>query len=428
MHMETDLTEQDRTPVFSAAHPWLISLTLAVLLLGVAARSHADPWPFAEQQLFGTLGAVPVNRYPHYAGSAWTVTNAKAWTAGFFPGCLWAMYYQTGDPMWRAEAEAQMAALERQKTRTDTHDLGLMFVPSFVNAYRLTGDTRYRQVALTAAGSLAKRYNAKIGVIETSYPGRTKGQVKTIIDTMMNLELLFWASANGGDPAWARMAHSHALKTAENHVRDDGSTYQMVIYNASTGAVIKRGAVPKGGYSNESTWARGQAWAIYGFATALAYTGDPALFPPAHDTATYWKELMIDPPWGDDVPPWDFGVPNPVTVPRDSSAAAIAASGFVTLASYPDGLRPEPSNYSDDDLSWASATLTTLERDYLTQGTDNPAILDQGAPNGRNNYDKGTIYGDYYFLEALIKLDLARGVTPQSQAMHLTQRSGVHPE
>jgi unsaturated chondroitin disaccharide hydrolase len=368
---------------------------LGIMLLCLGSFAHADPWPFVAQQLTATLGKVAANRYPHYAASAWTVTDATAWSSGFFPGTLWTMYDHTGDPMWRAEAESQQAAIESQKTRTTTHDLGFMFFSSYVNAYRLTGHDPYCQVALTAAGNLAARFKPAVGVIHTAWPGSATGEVKTIIDIMVNLELLFWASANGGNPSWATQAHSHALRTAAEHVRPDGSTYHVVTYYASNGTVKSKGTAQ--GYNAESTWARGQAWAIYGFTMAYRYTGDPALLQVARRTADYWLGHIPT----DEVPYWDFEAPDLTTQPRDSSAAAIAASGLLDLATLdPDAMRQQ--GY----LAQALATLESLSSTaYLAQGTSNPAILLHGTSNKPANkgVDAGLIYGDYYYLEALIR-------------------------
>ena len=154
----------------ATAQRWSV-LTMSLIFVTLSAMlAHADPWPVADQQLRGTLEDVAANRYPHVAASAWNITDASAWTCGFFPGTLWAMYYHTGNPMWRAEAESQQAAIESQKTRTNTHDLGFMFFPSYVNAYRLTGHPPFAQVALTAASSLDTRYVPGAGIIKTSWP------------------------------------------------------------------------------------------------------------------------------------------------------------------------------------------------------------------------------------------------------------------
>jgi len=334
-------------------------------------------------------------------------TDASAWTGGFFPGALWLMYQQTGDPSWRTAAEIRQAGIESQKTRTSTHDLGFMLFTSFGTAFRLTDHDPYRQVVLTAAASLAKRYSSVVGCIKTSFPAGTSADFKTIIDTMMNLELLFWASQHGGQAAWAQMAQSHALRSAAEHVRSDGSTYHVINYSPTTGAV--QGRATGQGYNTESTWARGQAWAIYGFTMAYRYTHHSTLLQAARLTADYWISHIP----ADEVPYWDFEAPNLSTQPRDSSAATIAASGLLELSQLePDGTRRQTY------LAQAQATLTSLASPaYLAQGTTNAAILLHGTANQpRRNVDTGLIYGDYYFLEAMIR---AQGLVPQTSDVNL---------
>lgn len=386
-----------------------LTLILATLLSMIPAV-HADIWSFAAEQLTASLGAISPTSYPHYTDpttQAWVITDARAWTSGFFPGALWLMSQQTGDPSWRMAAEAQQAGIEGQKTRTSTHDLGFMLFTSFGNAFRLTGHDPYRQVVLTAAGSLAKRYSSVVGCIKTSFPAGTSTDFKTIIDTMMNLELLFWASQHGGQAAWAQMAQSHALRSAAEHVRSDGSTYHVINYSPTTGEV--QGRATAQGYNTESTWARGQAWAIYGFTMAYRYTHHSTLLQAARRTADYWISHIP----ADEVPYWDFAAPNLSTQPRDSSAAAIAASGLLELSQRePDGTRRETY------LAQAQATLTSLSSAaYLAHGTTNDAILLHGTANQpRRNVDTGLIYGDYYFLEAMIR---AQDLPPQTSDVNL---------
>jgi unsaturated chondroitin disaccharide hydrolase len=401
--------------IWSAFQAPIVHALLLMGLVGLVATAHADPWPFAARQLQATLTAVPADRYPHYAASAWTLTGASAWTSGFFPGTLWAMYYHTGDPMWRAEAEAQQKAIEAQKTRTTTHDLGFMFFPSYVNAYRLTNHDAYRQIAVIAATNLDKRYKPAVGVIHTAWPGSETGEVKTIIDIMVNLELLFWASQNGGPSNLAAHAHSHALRSATDHVRSDGSTYHVVTYNDSTGAVKSKTTAQ--GYNAESTWARGQAWAIYGFTMAYRYTGDTRLLNAARLVADYWMSHL--PP--DDVPYWDFEAPNLTTQPHDSSAAAIATSGLLDFAQIdPDAGRR--ATY----LAQAQATLNSLASvAYLAQGTSTPSLLRHGAQGKGGQMDVGLIYGDYYFLEALIRAEVFGPQNPPPAVINLAPKAVI---
>jgi unsaturated chondroitin disaccharide hydrolase len=254
-------------------------IVVCLVTASLPAAAQADPLDalvandlqYAGQKLQAAVSVTPVARYPYETPSpygAWTTSDAAWWTSGFFPGSLWLMYQATGDPMWRTEAAARQAGLASQASNTSTHDVGFMLFTTYGNGYRLTGDPSYRDVVLQAARSLATRYNATVGATRSwnNDAGDPSSYFKVIIDNMMNLDLLFWGAQNGGDAAWTDMAVNHALTTQRTHVRADGSTFQLVIFNSGTGAVISRGTVQ--GYRNDSTWARGQAWALHGFTQA----------------------------------------------------------------------------------------------------------------------------------------------------------------
>ncbi|MGZ6675136.1 MAG: BACON domain-containing protein, partial [Solirubrobacteraceae bacterium] len=254
--------------------------------------------------------------------------------------------------------------------------------------------------------SLATRYNATVGATRSwnNDAGDPSSYFKVIIDNMMNLDLLFWGAQNGGDPAWTDMAVNHALTTQRTHVRADGSTFQLVIFNSGTGAVISRGTVQ--GYRNDSTWARGQAWALHGFTQAYAYTADNRMLTTARSAADYFIGHLP----ADGVPYYDFQAPT-TDRPRDSSAAAIAASGLLWLARIePDGCRAQTY------LDAAKRILTSLSAPpYLSQGTPGAAsiLLHATAQHQQGDVDNGLVYADYYFLEALLRYrDIASGATP----------------
>ncbi len=382
----------------------------------LAAESEFDSavrrdFAFSDRQLTSTDVRLPSTAYPIDTNDtgAWNTTRASAWTSGFFPGSLWLMYQRTADPAWRARAEAWQAGIEPQKYNTSTHDLGFMLFNSFGNAYRLTGKDRYRQVVLAAAKSVASRYSPTVGCIKSWESG--PADYKVIIDNMMNLELLFWASRNGGNRAWRDMAVSHALKTRLHHVRTDGSTYHLVNYDPATGAVKSKGTVQ--GYSDQSTWSRGQAWAVYGFAMAYRETRDSRFLDTARRTADYFIGHLP----ADKVPYWDFNAPSVLAEPRDSSAAAIAASGLLDLAR----LETDPVRRSRY-LTAAKGILASLSSTaYLAEGTPGEAILLHGTYNRpRGKFDTGLVWGDYYFLEALLRY---RWIMPASPLVAVTSVS-----
>jgi unsaturated chondroitin disaccharide hydrolase len=382
-----------------------LALAVALALAGAqpAAAAPLDAavahdLKFAASQLNRTLAEVPSGSYPHMtnADGTWGTHNAGWWTSGFFPGSLWLMYRATGDPSWRAAAAARQSGIESQKTRTDTHDLGFMLFDSFGNGWKLTGDDSYRQTLLTAAGSLDTRYSSVVHATRswdnTSSDSAT--DFKVIVDNMMNLELLDWASKHGGSSAYASHALEHALTTAREHVRADGSTYHLVVFDQNTGAVRRKGTVQ--GSSDSSTWSRGQAWAVYGFTLAYRETGDSRMLDTARKVADYYVSHLP----ADSVPYWDFQAPGIPNEPRDSSAAAIAASGLIELAqSDPDISR------SRRYLAVAESTLASLSSPaYLAEGTGSRSILLHGTSNKpAGEYDRGLIYGDYFFLEALLR-------------------------
>lgn len=353
-----------------------------------------NDFSFAATQLKNTTEAIATTSYPITtdSGGVWSNTNASSWTSGFFPGSLWFKYQETANSTWKTKALNWQAGIESQKINTSTHDLGFMVFNSFGNGYRLTGDDAYRQVVLQTASSLATRYSSVVGCFKSWNGAATDFRV--IIDNMMNLELMFWAAKHGGQADWYDMAVNHALKTSQQHVRSDGSTYHEVNYNPSTGTVNTKRTYQ--GYSDSSTWARGQAWAIYGFTMAYRETGDMRFLTTARKVADYYLSRLPS----DKVPYWDFDAPNIPNEPRDSSAAAIAASGLFEL-SFRETDATRKLNYFNAAKSMLNSLSSLI---YLAQGTTNRAILLHGTyskPGG--NYDTGTIWGDYYFLEALLR-------------------------
>jgi unsaturated chondroitin disaccharide hydrolase len=357
----------------------------------LAAIEH--DFTFAAAQLDAASASIASNRYPNWTGStgAWSTTDATAWTSGFFPGSLWLLYERTGDVHWKTAAESRLVALETQKYDTSTHDVGFEIFPSFGNGQRLTGSDAYRQVVLTAAGSLATRYSATVGAIK-SWNGPTSSDFRVIIDNMMNLEILFWGARNGGDSAWYAIAVTHALTTRQQHVRSDGSTYQVVNFDPATGQVKSK--TTHQGYDDESTWSRGQAWAVHGFTMCYRESGDPRFL----DTARLVADFFLAHLPADFVPFWDLELPTTTGEPRDSSAAAVAAAGLVELSQLdPDSVRAQ--GY----LNAARAILTSLSSSaYLAESTSNAAILLHGTQNRPSgNFDTGLVYGDYYFLQAM---------------------------
>ena len=324
-------------------------------------------------------------------GGAWKRVKPNDWTSGFFPGCLWYAYELSGDTMFRAPAERWTAGLEGQKFNTKTHDVGFIMYCSYGNAIRLFPGEARKEILLQSARSLSTRFNPTVGCIR-SWDNR-KWPFPVIIDNMMNLELLFWAARNGGGKDLYSMAVSHAEKTMENHVREDGSTFHVVSYDSSSGAVEARETHQ--GYANGSTWSRGQAWGIYGFTMAYRETEDDRFLKTARRIADYFIAHLP----GDGIPYWDFQALKIPDEKRDVSAAAIAASGLFELARYG----------QDEALcaayrNAAEAILGSLcKAPYLARETPSMGILNHAVGNkpAGSEIDVSLIYADYYFLEAL---------------------------
>ena len=377
--------------------PAILAITLSVVLSAATLDEKADhALKFAGAQLKISVSQIAdpeqLARTTKPDGS-WKTVKADDWTSGFFPGLLWYASEFTGDQEFRKWAESRTASLEGQKNNANDHDIGFRIFCSYGNGYRITGDTVYKSVILTAAKTLASRYNPAVGCIRSWNHGSWMFPV--IIDNMMNLELLFWASKNGGDPSLYDIAVKHALTTMQNHVRPDGGSFHVVDYDKSTGAVLKRQTHQ--GFKDDSTWARGQAWGIYGFTMVYRETGERSFLHTARKMADYFIGHLPE----DHVPYWDFSAASMPNEPRDSSAAAIASSGLLELST----LVPDEASKQ----KYRKAALALLESlcspAYLSEGTRMRSILQHatGHKPGNSEIDVGIIYGDYYFVEALLR-------------------------
>lgn len=357
------------------------------------ARLDADAidhiFALAGQKLAAAEAVLPAGQFPEKTAvtGEWTTTNK--WTQGFYPGLLWQMYGRTRDDQWRTAAEHWTQLLADKQYNTGTHDVGFMLMSSYGRGYALTGNEAWRQVLINGANSLAQRFDPRVGAIR-SLKGLNEERFQVLIDNMMNLELLFWAADNGGDAHLRDIAVQHAYTTMREHVRADGSTYHHVDFSFATGKVTDK--YTNQGYHDESTWARGQAWALYGFTMAYRYTGDPHMLATAIATADYFLDHLP----ADFIPPNDFDAP-PGT-PKDTSAAAIVASGLLELCTYVDSV--DADRYFD---AAENILLSLAGPHYLTEGTPFASLLSDGSIAYRSKSGEyvGLIYGDYYFIEAL---------------------------
>ncbi len=323
------------------------------------------------------------------------MVRSRDWTSGFFPGELWYMYEYTRDIEWKNQAETFTASLEKEKNNKGTHDLGFIIYNSFGNGLRLTGNDSYSAIILDAAYSLASRYKPNAGIIRSWDHNRDKWQCPVIIDNMMNLELLFWAFKESKDSTFYHIAVNHADNTLKNHFRPDYSTYHVVDYDTITGDVINRHTHQ--GYAHESTWSRGQAWALYGYTVMYRETGDRDYLIQADRIANY---IFTHPNLPDDlIPYWDFNAPEIPNEPRDVSAATVTASALYELSLYS---KENKEQYN----AWANSILKNLTESYRANpGADSGFLLlhSTGSKAANSEVDVPLVYADYFFLEALIR-------------------------
>jgi unsaturated chondroitin disaccharide hydrolase len=358
---------------------------------------------YTEQRLLATDAALDPPAYPVRTkpDSSWLTVGADDWTAGFYAAALWRTYERTRDPAWRQRAQTWQAGLAPE-TKHDNTDLGFKLFDTYGVGYQLTGDESYKQVVLQAAGTLARRYDPDVGMFRVWDAADDRTQYRVNIDAMMNLELMFWAGQNGGNPRYAAMAAHHAERAMRDLVRPDGGTWMFAGYDQNTGKLLNH--FTKQGYATESTWSRGQAWAVYGFTTAYRYTKDPRFLDTARRTADYFVRRL--PP--DRVPYWDFDVPDKATAPRDTSAAAVAASALLELS----GDESDPAA-KQRDIDTARAILTSLSSPtYAPRSSGFAAMLQHGTQHQPKGWaDTGIMFGDYYFVEALGRYEKAVGST-----------------
>jgi unsaturated chondroitin disaccharide hydrolase len=357
-----------------------------------AARDDAEARVAALAARIGGafLHATRDGRYIHH--------DADEWTSGFWPGMLLLSYRSSGDQQLLTAAHEAEAELERavidDRLYGLHHDVGFQFSPTAVARYKLTGDPVARRRGFLAANLLMGRFNPAGNFIEAWNTEDRRGMM--IIDSMMNMPLLFWASAEFDQPRFRNVALAHIATTMRTHVRADGETHHVIRFDQTSGAPLEAHAGQ--GYAPDSCWSRGQGWALYGFALAARYTGQADFLATARRVADHFIDAL--PPEG--VPPWDFDVPDPQTAPRDSSAGAIAASGLLELAALLPQL--EGARYRQAAIE----LLTALGEQCGTPGrNDQDGLLLHATghyPTGRN-IDVSLIYGDFFYLEALGKLN-----------------------
>lgn len=323
------------------------------------------------------------------------LVEARDWCSGFFPGTLWYMYEYSNDKNWEREAQLYTNKLESIKNYSSTHDLGFIMYCSFGNGYRLTKNTVYRDILLQTTKTLANRYSSIVKSIRSWDFNAKEWKFPVIIDNMMNLELLYWASKETKDPQYAQIATEHARTTMRNHFREDGSSYHVVDYDPETGEV--RMKVTHQGYSDDSAWARGQAWALYGFTMCYRESGEPEFLDMANKVANYI--FTHDNLPNDLIPYWDFNAPNIPNEVRDVSAASIIASALYELSQYSTDMKKQY-------IEWADTIIDNLDKSYrISKNPNYGFILDSstGAKMFNTEVNVPISYADYYYVESLIR-------------------------
>jgi chondroitin AC lyase len=396
----------------------LLLLVVTAILISTSAchktRTNPEPVGFFTRQFDSILSvSQDLSRFPRTIDKSGNLvsTDKYDWTSGFFAGNLWYLYELTGEEKWKEEAVRRTEALDSIQYWSGSHDVGFMINCSYGNGLRLAGNEAYKKVIVQTAESLLKRFNPITGCIKSwdynkSWNDTTEWFYPVIIDNMMNLELLFEATKFSQDKKFEEIALIHANTTMKNHYRPDYSSYHVVDYDTITGAILDKATCQ--GWADESSWARGQAWGLYGFVICYRYTRDPKYLDFAEHIAHYLLNHPNLP--ADKVPYWDYqagdslykpgwkskaiGYPEK---PRDASAAAITSSALFELSTY---------SYGTEFREAASSILKTLGSPaYMDDPNNRYFILNHcvgSLPHGVE-IDVPLVYADYYFLEALLR-------------------------
>jgi unsaturated chondroitin disaccharide hydrolase len=336
-------------------------------------------------------GQFPKNFNP--ATGKFETSSSGWWCSGFYAGTLLNLYEQDHDAALLKDANRSLDSLAKEQYNTHTHDLGFMMYTSFGDANRLNPNSGYRQVLINSAKSLSTRFNPKVGCIK-SWESRPSDFL-VIIDNMMNLELLFWATKATGDSSFYKIAVTHANTTMKNHYRADYSSYHVVNYNPKNGEVQQKKTAQ--GYADESAWARGQVWGLYGFTIMYRETKDKKYL----EQAVHIADFLLNHPNlpADKIPYWDFNAPIVPELLRDASAGVIMASALLELCRYCD------SGKGIKYFNTAQTIIRTLSTPQYkaAPGTNGGFILKHSVGHlpQKSEVDVSLTYADYYFVEAM---------------------------
>ncbi|WP_462255495.1 glycoside hydrolase family 88 protein [Ferruginibacter sp.] len=363
-------------------------------LLYTIAKNFTD----AAAQYKVLMQNLPADKFPKTyfpTTDKYEFSNSSWWCSGFYPGTLLYLYQQTKDTVLYNEAMRILEVLKKEQFNTGTHDLGFMMYCSFGNANLITPSTLYKEILLNSAKSLSTRFDTTVGCIK-SWNGKPN-EYLVIIDNMMNLKLLFWATQVSGDSSFYKIAVTHANTTMQNHFRADNSSYHVLNYNAATGSVQQKRTAQ--GFADESAWARGQAWGLYGYTETYRETKDRKYLDQANKIAQFILSHRNFP--SDKIAYWDFNAPDIPNTLRDASAAAIMASALLELSGYVN------KKISKEYFKTAELILKNLadEKYKASAGSNGGFILKHGVGHNPNKteIDVPLTYADYYFVEAMIR-------------------------
>ncbi|NDV47127.1 glycosyl hydrolase family 88 [Paludibacter sp. 221] len=363
--------------------------------------------------LLDNVGEATGKNYPRTTRSdgRLSVTSMYDWTPGFFPGSLWYLYELTNDEYWKNEAAKWTESLEPLKTFTGHHDLGFMMYCSYGNAERLAPKAGYKDILIESANSLATRFSDTTKTIKSwnyrkAWNGVDEWFYPVIIDNLMNLELLFYGAKASGDERLYNIAVTHAESTLKNHFRNDYSTYHVVNYDIETGDVLHQQTCQ--GFSDNSTWSRGQAWAIYGFTMVYRETGDEKYLDAAVKATDFYLSKLSD---NDLIPLWDFNVAEEGYAPegksyavqfqeklKDASAGAIVCSALFELGEY-----TKNKEYTDIAIKMLQELASPKYRAVMGQNAGFLLEHSVGSIPHHVEIDVPLVYADYYFLEAMVR-------------------------
>jgi unsaturated chondroitin disaccharide hydrolase len=339
---------------------------------------------------------LPPGRFPktyHPATARFETSGSEWWCSGFYPGTLLHLYEESKDTVLYNEAMRMLKLLEKEQFNKSTHDLGFMMFCSYGHANRLQPKPEYSDILINSAKSLSTRFNPKTGAIK-SWDSKPSDFL-VIIDNMMNLELLFWATRVTGDSSFHKIAVTHANTTTKNHFRPDYSSYHVVNYHPETGQIQQRRTAQ--GFADESAWARGQSWGLYGYTVMFRETKDKQYLDQAQRIADFLLNHPNLP--ADKIPYWDYNAPDIPKALRDASAGSIMASALLELSTYVG--KKDRVRYFDA----AETMLKTLSSDTYKApaGTNGGFLLmhSVGHLPGKSEIDVPLTYADYYYVEAM---------------------------